>query len=91
MQSAGYEAIAAGTPLVSVPTRVLRDYYGGAALYVDNSPRQIAAAARTMVTDAPVWEEKVRSRRDQLLKEQEAALIEAKEWARTVGVEARPA
>jgi glycosyltransferase involved in cell wall biosynthesis len=46
MQSAGYEALAAGTPLVTSPTRVLRDYFGEAASYAEPNAESIAERVR---------------------------------------------
>lgn len=48
MQSAGFEALASATPLVTSPTRVLRDYFDTAALYAepdgDDIARQVESA-----------------------------------------------
>jgi len=51
MQRAGYEALSAGRPLVTAPTKVLRDYFSTAAFYATLTTRGIADAVRTTVAE----------------------------------------
>jgi glycosyltransferase involved in cell wall biosynthesis len=44
MQRAGYEALSVGTPVVASDFAVLRDYFGEAGIYTDNTALSIAAA-----------------------------------------------
>lgn len=46
---AGFEAMAAATPLVVSDTQALRDYFGDAALYTDHRPESIGDAARRAI------------------------------------------
>lgn len=49
MQRAGYEAIALGRPVIASDTRVLREYFGDAALYAADGEQLAKAVAETRV------------------------------------------
>lgn len=80
MQSAGYEALAAATPLLTVPTRVLRAYFGDAARYAAPVAAELAAGARELVADAEGWSRRMRLLRDRVLDDQERAASRARRW-----------
>jgi glycosyltransferase involved in cell wall biosynthesis len=50
--SVASEAIGAGRPLVLSDTRILRNLFGSAALFTDNSPESVSAAVRSALRDA---------------------------------------
>jgi len=50
MQMGAYEALSLGRPIITSEWKVLRDSFGDAALYVDNTPASIAQAVTAMVT-----------------------------------------
>jgi glycosyltransferase involved in cell wall biosynthesis len=52
MQSVGFEALAAGKPLVTSPTRVLVDYFGESARYADANAASIAKKVDEAIRDA---------------------------------------
>lgn len=58
--SVASEAIGAGRPLVLSDTRILRDLFGSAALFTDNSPESISAAVRTALGDSTKLAERSR-------------------------------
>lgn len=51
LQCAGFEAMAAATPLVVSDTRALRAYFGDAALYTDHRPESIRRAVTRALDD----------------------------------------
>lgn len=55
MQSAGYEATASATPLVTSDTVVLRDYFGDSARYTSTSASSIAEAVKDVVGSSESW------------------------------------
>lgn len=55
MQSAGYEALTAGTPLVTSRTRVLVDYFGDCACYTEPDPASISTAVRDVLENYELW------------------------------------
>lgn len=74
MQSAGFEALADATPLVTSPRRVLREFFGEAAVYAESDGRAIAASIETVSGDLPAYAERMKRRRDQQIKEQNAVI-----------------
>lgn len=50
MQSAGFEALADGTPLITSPTRVLVAFFGQAATYARPESNSISAAVRSVLS-----------------------------------------
>lgn len=50
MQMGGYEALSLERPIITSDWPILRDSFGNAAVYVDNSPEGIAAGVRKLVS-----------------------------------------
>jgi len=82
MQSAGYEAMASATPLVITRFDVLTDYFGDAAIYVDNSAAEIAAGVRSAMREQGLWGARMASRRERIVAEQIEAEDEIRAWLR---------
>lgn len=80
MQSAGYEATSAGTPLVTVPTRVLVDYYGDAALYTGLSPDEISESVKEILAANADWKNRMLALRDTVIGNQQAPGDEVAAW-----------
>lgn len=74
MQRGGYEAASAGKALVTSDTRVLRDYFGAAAIYTTDDPTLLATAIRTALRRRSELENEIRALRDRLLLAQEDGL-----------------
>lgn len=55
LQSAGYEALALTKPVIVSDTHALRQYFGEAALYTDNSVESIGSTLQTMKTEWKKW------------------------------------
>lgn len=80
MQSAGYEAIASGTPLVTVSTRVLRQYFEDGAEYVENTAESIARGTARVLSSAAEYRARMIARRGEIMVEQEAVRGEISGW-----------
>lgn len=80
MQSAGYEATAAATPLITVATRVLVDYYKDAARYTGLTPGEISAAVNSVLESHSVWRAKMERLRDSVIAEQQIPGDEVEAW-----------
>jgi glycosyltransferase involved in cell wall biosynthesis len=80
MQSAGYEALAAGTPLVTTPTAVLVDYFRDAALYADPAAAPIAREVARAARESSVWSERMAQLRNERIMEQDAAIDSIVDW-----------
>lgn len=65
MQSAGYEALAAATPLVTSPSRVLREYFEDSAIYASADAHHIAASVREAISNNANWRLLMGIRREQ--------------------------
>jgi glycosyltransferase involved in cell wall biosynthesis len=65
MQQGGYEALAAGVPLVTSDFGVLRRYFSGGAVFTTPEPAAIAAALSEAVTGRDRLAEEMRALRDQ--------------------------
>jgi glycosyltransferase involved in cell wall biosynthesis len=74
MQRGGYEAASAGKALVTSDTRVLRDYFGPAALYTADDPSALASAVRDALARQMELEGAIRALRDRLLIDQDVGL-----------------
>lgn len=74
MQSAGFEALSDGIPLVTSPTRVLQHYFGDAALYADDSARAIHDAVLRAVSEPEVWSDRMLSLRAEKVLDQDSAI-----------------
>lgn len=62
MQRGAYEALYLGTPIVTSHWQLLREVFGEAALYVDNSPEDIARAVSALVRDPACWRARAAAR-----------------------------
>ncbi|WIB16064.1 glycosyltransferase [Curtobacterium sp. MCPF17_050] len=80
MQSAGYEALNSGTPLITSPTRVLRDYFEEGALYTQLNAEAIARSVATAVANRSALREKMMRRRQHLVAAQDAGMQQVREW-----------
>jgi glycosyltransferase involved in cell wall biosynthesis len=80
MQSAGYEAMASATPLVTVGTRVLKDYFREAALYTELEPASIASSAHNILSEGEVWRARMETRRGEIISQQDAPAREISAW-----------
>ena len=74
MQRGGYEAASAGKALVTSDTRVLREYFGSAAVLTAPDPAAIAAAIREALGRREELEAAMRELRDRRLAAQDAGL-----------------
>lgn len=74
MQRGGYEAASAGKALVTSDTRVLREYFGAAAVHTAPEPAAIAAAIRDALTRRTQLESAMRELRDSRLAAQAEGL-----------------
>lgn len=71
MQSAGYEAIAGGTPLITVPTRVLRDYFEDGAIYTELDSAALASAVREVLAKNELWRSRMQEQRKKIMQRQD--------------------
>ncbi|ACL40908.1 glycosyl transferase group 1 [Pseudarthrobacter chlorophenolicus A6] len=78
MQSAGYEALAAGTPLVTTPTKVLREYFGDAALYAAPKADSIAEQVSHAFMNLPYLANRMEGLRKMRIAEQDEAIAQIK-------------
>lgn len=74
MQSAGYEALAAGSPLVTSPTKVLTDYFGDAALYAAAEASSIAEQVSHAFGDCHTLANRMVDLRQKRIAEQDEAI-----------------
>jgi len=82
MQSAGYEALASATPLLTTPTRVLVEYFGDAARYAAPEAAALADGARDLVANGAQWSAGMVALREGVLVEQQRAAEQARAWLR---------
>ena len=76
MQRAGYEALSTATPLVTTKTKVLREYFGDAAIFVTPVAAEIAGGAREALANGPTWAGRMAQLRAEKLTTQRAQLAE---------------
>src|SRR4051794_16414141 len=74
MQRGGYEAASAGKALVTSDSRVLRDYFGAAAVYAIDEPTSLSAAIREALARRAELESAMRRLRDERLAAQHDGL-----------------
>lgn len=77
MQRGAYEAMALGTPIITSSWPLLRETFSKGALFVDNSPRSIASAVRTLQAAWPQYKAAIQAQkqeRHELWREKENAL-----------------
>lgn len=82
MQSAGYEAVAAATPLITVRERVLVDYFGDHAIYTTIDARGIADAVRRVALENDVWRARMATLRNSVMGGQGQVADEIRAWIR---------
>ncbi|MGO3319206.1 MAG: glycosyltransferase [Microbacterium gubbeenense] len=80
MQSAGYEATAAATPLVTTPMRVLKDYFGEAALYTALDPVSLLESAREILSNGASWRARMQDLRRHVIDTQDEPQSEIRDW-----------
>lgn len=80
MQSAGYEALAAGSPLVTTPTKVLTDYFGDAALYATAKASSLAEQVSQAVDNRLRLRTRMIDLREKRIAEQDDAIRLIKQW-----------
>lgn len=80
MQSAGYEAVASATPLITVDEPVLVDYFGDAAIYTALSAPELANAAVASVRDFDAWQHRMAARRDLIMTAQPEVSASIQRW-----------
>lgn len=80
MQSAGYEAIATATPLVTVPHAVLRDYFGESALYSPLTPSALHNSVVRILDEKDVWGQRMSALRDEIIGTQHEPSEEIDSW-----------
>ncbi|WP_432245008.1 glycosyltransferase [Arthrobacter sp. G.S.26] len=83
MQSAGYEALAAGSPLVTSPTKVLTDYFGDAALYATGKASSIAEQVSFAFENRSPLANRMAALREKRIAEQDDAILLVKQWIST--------
>ena len=71
MQSVGFEALSAAKPLVTSPTRVLKDYFGDAVVYAEPDAGAIAEAVASAVRQAPDLERQMLALRESKISAQD--------------------
>ncbi|QZT58424.1 hypothetical protein JN084_07470 [Mycolicibacterium austroafricanum] len=84
MQSAGYEALADATPLVTSPRRVLERFFGEAAVYAESDSTAISEGLETVFRSHSQYAEKMARRRDRQIREQITVLDAIKARAQTI-------
>jgi len=72
MQSAGYEALAGGTPLITSNTRVLRGHFKDGARYVEPTAPSIADGVNEVMNDIVQFRRSIAQRGAEVLIEQDA-------------------
>jgi glycosyltransferase involved in cell wall biosynthesis len=63
MQRGAYEALSLEQPIITSNWKILRDSFGEAAVYVDNTPDGIAAGVRRVLADLQGFKEAARKQR----------------------------
>lgn len=89
MQSAGFEALASATPLVTSPTRVLRAYFENAAEYANPTPTDIARAVRSQLAAPAQWSQRMADLRTTRIDEQVDGVAAAERLIHTSQVRGR--
>jgi glycosyltransferase involved in cell wall biosynthesis len=79
MQRAAYEALSYGRPLVTAATKVLSDYYGGAAEIVTPRAVDIAAGVRRALADDTASDRMIELRTRRIA-EQDRSLARLRNW-----------
>ncbi|MBP2437059.1 glycosyltransferase family protein [Microbacterium amylolyticum] len=74
MQRVGYEAIGSGVALVTSGTKVLRDFFGDAALYIEPTSASIGAQVNEAIADAKALAARIVTRRASIVAQQAAQL-----------------
>lgn len=74
MQSAGYEALADATPLITSPRRVLRQFFDDAATYTESDSESIASAIEAVFSDHAGSSDRITRRREQQIQAQDEAI-----------------
>lgn len=78
MQRGGYEAASAGKALITSDTRVLREYFGPAAVYSSDEPARLAAAVQEALGRQAELEAAMAELRDARMASQAAGLTDLK-------------
>lgn len=78
MQSAGYEALADATPLITSPRRVLRHFFGDAACYAESDSESIASAIESVYSDHAGACARITRRREEQIRAQGDAIAAIK-------------
>jgi glycosyltransferase involved in cell wall biosynthesis len=84
MQRSGYEALSLGVPLVVSGTRVLREYFADAAIFVENEAAAVAAAIEEALSRRAELAERMVRLRAVRAEEQRQAVLEIKRWIESV-------
>jgi glycosyltransferase involved in cell wall biosynthesis len=63
MQCGAYEALSLEQPIITSDWKILRDSFGAAAVYVDNTPSEIAAGVRRVLADRQGFKDAARAQR----------------------------
>lgn len=74
MQRAGYEALSMGTALITSETRVLKEYFAGAALLVRPWEGEFSRSLELFMTELEVWRARMFALRSLKLEEQVSRL-----------------
>ncbi len=74
MQRAGYEALCAAVPLVISDKKVLREYFGESALYVDNTSAAIKKKVEILLNNELKYKRLMEIKRTEKMKSQEISL-----------------
>jgi glycosyltransferase involved in cell wall biosynthesis len=82
MQSAGYEAVASATPLVTVNEPVLRDYFGEAAVYTGLEAMNIAASVQHVLSNQDSRREAMRALQSEVVRTQGSTADAIRAWVR---------
>ncbi|OBC05670.1 hypothetical protein A5788_09735 [Gordonia sp. 852002-50816_SCH5313054-c] len=80
MQSAGFEAIAAGKPFVTSDTRVLREYFENAAVYTSIDADEIAGNVTAVLQNIDDWTKRMAARREDRIAIQRIQVENARQW-----------
>lgn len=80
MQRAAYEAEELGTPVVVSDQEVLREYFGDAAVYTDNSAPSIGSAARRATSGAGALRRRLGEARQAHVVAEQGALSTLRAW-----------
>jgi glycosyltransferase involved in cell wall biosynthesis len=80
MQRGGYEAIAAGRPLVTSNFKELRDYFGDAAQYAESTAASISQAVTSVLSNHQLYVERMRTLARTRHDEQESEISKLTGW-----------